>query len=244
MTLNEVKQSIEESLLKRDLLHELTPANKELLSRRIGTFEAVLTGKGDEKCLIPDDGILHYLFRGQNKEFDPCLPYLYRNTPNDVQVFIERMKLIQFEHLLGTHPVVTRFFKKNNFLVDSEGLAQHYGLKTAVLDLTSCLDVALFFATCKYINSTDSYDYYHEEGETHEGVLYVFDPLFDNEPAPSFLMNKYLHGKITPIGLQAFSRPGIQHGYALHLEKGESTKCWMFKFTFTSEESKYYYDMF
>ena len=45
-------------------------------------------------------------------------------------------------------------------------------------DLTSNLDVALFFATCKYDKKTDTYDYYHDKGE-HEGVLYVFDPIRD-----------------------------------------------------------------
>ena len=48
-----------------------------------------------------------------------------------------------------------------------------------MLDLTSNLDVALFFATCKYDKKTDTYDYYHDKGE-HEGVLYVFDPSTQN----------------------------------------------------------------
>lgn len=244
MTLQEVRQAIEATKEKRDIMNELTPANKEILSRRNGTFEAVLTGKGAEKCLIPEVGVLHFLYRGQNEEFLPCLPTIYRNEPNDAMVFIERMKLIQFERLLKTHPVVTQFFEKHNFLIDTEGLAQHYGLKTEVLDLTSSLDVALFFATCKYDRTTDTYDYYHDEGGIHEGVLYVFDPIFDNEPAPPFRVEKYLQGNITPIGLQAFPRPGAQYGYALHLAKGKSTKCWMFRFTFTSEESKHYYHLF
>ena len=78
----------------------------------------------------------------------------------------------------------------------------------------------------------------------HEGILYVFDPVTDNEPTPPLHIDKYMNGNITPIGLQAFPRPGAQFGYALHIGKGCSTKSWMYKFTFTSEESKYYYDMF
>lgn len=110
MTLNEVIQAIESAKEKRDFMHELTPANKELLSRRNGTFEAVLTGKGEEKCLIPEVGVLHYLYRGQNEEFVPCIPTIYRGAPTDVHVFIQRMRLIQFERLLKSHPVVTGFF--------------------------------------------------------------------------------------------------------------------------------------
>ena len=243
MKLADVIQAIEAAKIKRDFINELTPANKEFLSRRNGTFEAVLTGKGNEKCLIPEVGVLHYLYRGQNEEFDPCVPTIYREDPNDAQVFLQRMRLVQFQRLLKSHPVVTRFFERHHFLVNAEGLAQHYGLKTEVLDLTSNLDVALFFATCKYDKTTDTYDYYHDEGE-HEGILYVFDPVFDNEPTPSPYFENYMHGNITPIGLQAFPRPGAQYGYALHIGKGGSTKSWMYKFSFTSEESKHYYDMF
>lgn len=243
MTISEVIQNIEAARVKRDFMYELTPANKKILSRRDGTFEAVLTGKSDEKCLIPEVGVLHFLYRGQNKEFIPCVPTIYRDNPNEAQVFLQRMRLVQFHRLLKSHPVVTNFFEKHHFLVNEEGLAQHYGLKTEVLDLTSSLDVALFFATCKYDKDTDTYDYYHDEG-VYEGVLYVFDPVRDNEPTPPLRIEKYLNGNITPIGLQAFPRPGAQFGYALHIGKGGSTKSWMYKFTFTSEESKHYYDLF
>ena len=44
--------TIEDARLKRDFIHELTPANQKFLERRNGTFEAVLTGKGQEDCLV------------------------------------------------------------------------------------------------------------------------------------------------------------------------------------------------
>ena len=46
LTIEEVRKAIEEARLKRDFIHELTPANQKFLERRNGTFEAVLTGKG------------------------------------------------------------------------------------------------------------------------------------------------------------------------------------------------------
>ena len=115
--------------------------------------------------------MLHFLYRGQNEEVVPCIPTLYRGNPSDAQVFLQRMRLVQFQRLLKSHPVVTRFFKRHHFLVNEEGLAQHYGLKTEVLDLTSNLDVALFFATCKYDKKTDTYDYYHDKGEGRIGLI-------------------------------------------------------------------------
>lgn len=243
LTIEEVRKAIEEARLKRDFIHELTPANQKFLERRNGTFEAVLTGKGLEKCLIPEVGVLHFLYRGQNVEVDPCVPSIYRGNPTEAQIFVNRMRLVLFSRLMKSHPVVTQFFERHHFLVNEEGLAQHYGVKTAVLDLTSSLDVALFFATCKYDRDTDCYDYYRD-GEEHEGVLYVFDPVLDNEPTPPMHYEKYMNGNITPIGLQAFPRPGAQYGYALHIEKGASTKSWMYKFRFTSADSKFYYDRF
>ena len=241
MTLEEVKASIEASIKARDFMYEHTPANYMLLSKHFGTFQAVESGRGEEKYLIPEVGTVHFLYRGQNIEKSPCIPTIYRGEPDDAQVFTDRMRLTVFKRLLASHPVVEHFFKRHHFVVNEEGLAQHYGLRTEILDLTSNLDVAIFFAICKYNPKTDAYDYFREDGKA---VLYVFDPVLDNEPSPSLRFDRYMNGNIKPIGLQAFPRPGAQSGYGLRISKGESTKSWMFEFSFTAEESKAYYEKF
>lgn len=244
MTIQELVGIIRKEEKKRDFKHEKTPVNSKLLKDKCGgTFEAVVTGNGPEKCLIPQVGSLHFLYRGQNQEFVPCVPSLYRGNPSDAEIFIEKMRLVVFQRLLNTHPVIKKFFNKHHFKVDVEGLAQHYGLKTSVLDLTSNLNIALFFATCWYDHDNDEYKYYDDD-ITHEAILYVFIPLLDNEPSPSMDEANYLNHNIKPIGLQAFPRPGVQEGYGLHIPKNESIKSYMYRFTFTSEDSKMYYDMF
>lgn len=244
MTLSELKNTIQKEIDKRDFLHEHTSANEAIFNQKCaGTFEAVETGRGSEKCLIPQVGTLQFLYRGQGEEYAPCLPVLYRGNPNPVEVFVERMRLTVFKRLLDSHPVVEHFFRRNGFLVDVEGLAQHYGLKTSVLDLTSSLDIALFFAMCPYDKNSDVYTF-HNDGLPHEAFVYVFLPLFDNEPCPSGFGNSFLNGSIRPIGLQAFERPGNQQGYGLHLKKGESVKAYMYRFSFTCEESESYYERF
>lgn len=244
MTIQELVDIIRKEEEKRDFKYEMTPANSQLLKEKCGgTFEAVITGNGQEKCLIPQVGTLHFLYRGQNQEFVPCVPSLYRGNPSEAEIFVERMRLVVFLRLLHSHPVVKHFFQRHHFKVDVEGLAQHYGLKTSVLDLTSSLDIALFFATCRYDSETDEYSFYND-GEIHEAILYVFIPLLDNEPTPSLNDFNYLNHNIKPIGLQAFPRPGVQQGYGLHIQQGESTKSYMYSFTFTCKDSKEYFDKF
>lgn len=59
MTIQEMIEILKTEEQKRDIRHEKTPFNSEKCG---GTFEAVVTGNGQEKCLIPQVGTLHFWF--------------------------------------------------------------------------------------------------------------------------------------------------------------------------------------
>lgn len=67
---------------------------------------------------------------------------------------------------------VTQRFENSHYQVDYVGLAQHYGLKTDVLDVTNSIEVAMFFAMCDYDSDTDSYKPKHEDKQ-YVGYLYA-----------------------------------------------------------------------
>lgn len=244
-TVPEVKRLIKESIVKRLPPCEKSDINQQILHDHELGFEAVLTGDGDEKILLPEEGWTVFLYRGQNEEYIPCYPSLYRTVPRELstaEVFVWRMRLILFQDMLDSYPIVNKFFKRHNFKVDYEGLAQHYGLCTSVLDLTSNLDIALFFATCWYDKTNDCYRPF-DDGIDHEGIIYVFCPILANEPSP-LRLEDFMKENITPIGLQPFLRPARQKGYALHIPKGKSTKSWAYRINFSNEDSRHYYEMF
>lgn len=98
---------------------------------------------------------------------------------------------------------------------------------------------------------SDGYDAYVFIGNELKSVLskdtvhqVCMSHAYDNEPIPVLGENGFLNGSIRPIGLQAFKRPGAQQGYGLHLSKKESLKAYMYRFTFTCEESETYYRKF
>lgn len=109
------------------------------LKRYLQIMEMKNPFTGRWSCCLP--------FRGQNQEHIPCYPSLYRETPRpltDSEIFTWKMRFMLFCDMLDTYPIVDKFFKRHNFKIDYEGLAQHYGLLTSVLDLTSNIDIALF----------------------------------------------------------------------------------------------------
>ena len=59
------------------------------------------------------------------------------------------MRIFEFQLFISQFDIVKKWeYQYSNVLY--ELLAQHYGLETLWMDITSDLEVALFFATCEY----------------------------------------------------------------------------------------------
>lgn len=206
----------------------------------IGKFEKVRSSKGDY-LLVPTSIDYSFLFRGQTSFHTRCLPTLYRcETITPDELFVERLRCCEFELYLKQYPQVNAF-EQNRFSIDYLGLSQHYGLKTEVIDLTSSLDVALFFAMCNMSADGKSFSPQHEKKE-YIGYIYAVSTMDSERKFDE--MKSLFDGKLRAIGLQPFYRPGNQRGFGLHLEKGETLTGLLYSFSYTKEDSENIYDFF
>ncbi len=112
-----------------------------------GKFEVVKDCNGKGFILLPTSMDYGVLYRGQSDYYPKCLPTIYRNQLSEEELFAEQVKIAEFKLYLSQYDITKRF-EKAKYNVDYIGLAQHYGLNTGVLDLTSDVEIALFFAMC------------------------------------------------------------------------------------------------
>jgi len=208
----------------------LPPANK---------FEKVrsITGK---YVLIPTAIDNSFLFRGQTAFYDKCLPTLYRKEMSEEEILLERLRCCEFELYLKQLPQVEAF-EQQNFNIDYLGLAQHYGLKTEVVDLTNSLDVALFFAMCNM--SADGKTFFpQQEEKEYIGYIYVVGTL-EKGNRPNEIRNLF-DGQLSAIGMQPFYRPGNQRGFGLHVKKDETLTGLLYSFSYSKKDSEQIYNYF
>ncbi|MEI7843464.1 MAG: FRG domain-containing protein [Gallionellaceae bacterium] len=156
------------------------------------------------------------VYRGQTQEYKSCLPSLGRaKTPEEQLLALCRN--IAFEDALAEHPFVRlaeqSAFLGNSLFIDKEGLAQHYGLPTHMLDVSSNFDVASFFAACAW-NSDKGWEPVTEA--KHHGIIYRLTPSAI-DPSGDL-------GNFHIVGWQPLPRPEQQRASALRMKSGQDFK--------------------
>lgn len=158
------------------------------------------------------------MYRGQTKDYKRCIPTLARLEKAEHQ-FLALCRLIAFEDAIGEHPMVRlaeriRLFDSPLY-VDREGLAQHYGLATDMLDVTSNFDVACFFATCTW--SHEYRKYQPAASDEASGVMYRITPALMNSmerPDEPF-------GPVHIVGWQPLPRPEQQRAFVVKMNPNQ-----------------------
>ena len=96
------------------------------------------------------------LFRGESEFHERCLPALHRRKWTELESLERQIQLEDFRLMLQVNPEI-REMEDGGLMVNYNGLAQHYGIKTNILDLTNSFLVAAFFATTTYDALRDVY---------------------------------------------------------------------------------------
>ena len=158
-----------------------------------------------------------FLYRGQAEFYSPCTPSLFRDKHK--KYFVDDIiQMNEMEILLQQHPLV-KLFEEGfmlmsefiRFKINYDGLSQHYYNKTPLLDLTSDMEVAKFFAVTTFDFDNDRYLPYEDD---ELGVLYYYDIKPD-----AFNYDNGRRYHIDTIGKQPFMRSGNQYGFLIDLEK-------------------------
>jgi len=163
-----------------------------------------------------------FLFRGQSKFCDNCVPILFRHNKDfflDDCVFAQEMNI-----LLLSHPLCQLFdlgFNVREYMIRFEinlmGLSQHYGNHTKLLDFTSDPDAAKFFAVTDYNSESRKYIPINNDGQI--GCLYFYELDKEEDFGPDKNSGK---PRLSTIGLQVFPRSEKQRGFLLNLDKDEN----------------------
>lgn len=187
-------------------------------------------------------------YRGEREIYPESIPSLLRslkkyNNKKDRELyrFVADMRIKEFEILLNRFEHVKKW-KDSDVLY--EILAQHYGLETCWLDITSDFNVALFFANCRYDNNIKSWlpltnketntgkeekkygIIYHIPSSImtlrwNQSLDYFSNVLEDNKEHYSILKHPIYRGLLQnlvyPVGFQPFMRCHMQNAYGIYM---------------------------
>lgn len=149
-----------------------------------------------------------FFYRGQVEEKLPCVPSLGRIRTLEGRL-LALCRGVAFEEALKAHPFVIKA-EQSGIYVDIEGLAQHYGLTTDMLDITGSFAVSSFFATSRW--DTESGRYLPVGDDAPPGVIYrVTACILENRQPESVHL----------VGWQPLPRPEQQRAFAIRMKPGQ-----------------------
>ena len=166
-----------------------------------------------------------YFYRGENSFYGSSKPGMFRaaNRTSPIQRLANLLVLNEACFFLDQFDAVQKWSPSS---VNHLALTQHYGMKTPLMDITSDLKTALFFACCKYENHKwrpmNKKDFaYEQDGakkkDSRYGVLYR-SPTEITDMQWTSTKDETEISLIAPIGYQPFMRCSAQHGYTLFVK--------------------------
>lgn len=200
------------------------------------------------KKIITFNSTRHF-FRGENQIYEKSFPSLNRKfnykdeKEKEIYRAVSNLRILRFNHFIWNFNIVP-FWEAKLSDVNYKALAQHYGFETSLLDLTNDFNVALFFATCKYVPETDNYRPLTKEDidkneKTQYGVIYhspnwVLDFLNCGPAATDFIFRQIndwyayeidsgkFDGIAFQIGYQPLMRCAQQSGYVFPMKNSKA----------------------
>lgn len=164
-------------------------------------------------------GYARHYFRGENNYYYSSKASIFRNLGEDeeTEFLIRCLKLTDFSLWLSNLECAKTWPYGDVF---HGAVAQHYGIATNGMDVTSNLKIALFFACCRYDNQNNKWVPLSGDdiGESRYGILYA-------APADVAHMSRIaniegLHiTNVTPVGIQPFQRCEKQSAYLIETGK-------------------------
>lgn len=188
-------------------------------------------GDGTNFIDLIRQGRQRYYYRGENAFYGSSKANYFRNfvgkTDKDrMKIIISQLQLFSFIRFLEKFDICKKWSYGQIF---PYAIAQHYGFPTNLMDVTSNLDVALFFACCKYDNYTKKWlplertDF--EKVDSRKNVAniggdsryaVIHRALSEIVDWAYYVENKGIKlTKVMPIGYQPFMRCNYQYGYLI-----------------------------
>lgn len=207
-----------------------TPANLRLQIYKEFLYRDMKTDGFRMPCLhgnILQQGERNHFYRGENQVHPRSVPNLQRRLDEltseydrVIYKFVADMRILEFRFFISQFDIVKEWESKYSDVL-YELLAQHYGLETLWMDITSDFEVALFFATCQWDDEAKRWrPLTQEEVDKYEyGVIFHIP---GNRAMSNALVSDtsdiHCHNVIRPVGYQPFMRCHSQHAYAIHME--------------------------